>query len=488
VSEAPDPGLLDACAQVEKVMGLPLRVVPDAGEGSAETVPVAVGWSLAGDADRARLEAAAEMILRVARTDEEMQGLCSEIVERYEEVTLVYRISERLGAVLGEHAITRHVLQEAAQVLGAESGTIWLRNDHGELVPAARFPAAGSGPTDAPAEIFSALRDGKPWVSEPSAGEGAAVAVPLPSAEGEPFGLLALWGRSDDRSYRTGEVKLLVAIATLTSAFIRNDRLASGARRAEARKREDEIARQIHRGLLPHHEPRFPGLDIAGECSAAETVGGDYYGYLQLPDGSLGLAMADISGHGVGAALYMAAAKGALQAEARRILSPSDLLHRTNEALVGDFSRSDLFATTFVARFLPGGRSLEYANGGHNPPLLVRADGGVERLDPSGPALGLLRKVGYREESRTLNENDVVVVYTDGLIEARDAGGELYGAQRLEEAATRSRHLDARGILGQLLAEVTEHRGGDPTHDDVTLVVVKAIDELARGSGKGPIE
>jgi len=469
-----DDRLAQACAEVALSIQRDLRIAPTDPEASTPSVPVAAGWALVGDPDERRLRGAAELIGRLRRNDDEIQGLCAEVLERYEEVTLVYRLCERLGSVVGEAAIARLVLVEAARVLGARSGGLWLREGEG-LNAVASFPATPVRWNLTYTEALSVMRNGKPWVQEAGADGESAVAVPLPSPGG-PIGLLALWGRSSGRAYRSGDVKLLTAIATLTAAFIRNERLAAEARRSEARARDDEIARQVHRGLLPHGDPTMPGLEISGCCRAAENVGGDYYGYISMPDGSLGLVMADVSGHGVAAALYMAAAKGALQAEARRILSPAELLRRTNGALVGDFSASDVFATVFFGRFEPGGRGFEYANGGHNPPLLVRGDGSVEPLGPTGPALGFLPGLDYREESRRLEPGDVFVVYTDGLVESRDSKNRLYGMDRLREAAIHCRELGAADIRDRLLEGLESYCDGKTAHDDVTLVVIRAVE------------
>jgi sigma-B regulation protein RsbU (phosphoserine phosphatase) len=271
-------------------------------------------------------------------------------------------------------------------------------------------------------------------------------------------------------------VKLLTALASLTSAFVRNARLADRARSTESRKREHEIAQQIYQRLLPDREPDYPGLEIAAVCQAAERIGGDYYGFLEMPDGSLGIAMADISGHGVGAGLYMAATKGVLQAEAKRMVSPSDLLRRTNEALSADFSKFDIFATAFVARFATDARRLEYSNSGHHPPLFVREDGRVERLDRGGLALGVLPNVIYQEESRCFDPGDVLVVYTDGLIEAKNADNEFYGQERLERVTVGSRNLSAPELRDQILVDLARHTGDIPFHDDVTLVVARGVE------------
>jgi sigma-B regulation protein RsbU (phosphoserine phosphatase) len=185
--------------------------------------------------------------------------------------------------------------------------------------------------------------------------------------------------------------------------------------------------------------------------------------------------MADVAGHGVGAALYMAAAKGALQAEARRVFEPGELLWRTNQALVADFSKQDVFATAFFVRFLPGGRGFSYANGGHNPPVLVRADGKIEWLRTGGPALGIVPDRAYAEERRDFHEGDLLVIYTDGLIEARNAERRLYGIERLIEQVQLLRDNDARMVREHLLEDMFRHCGSTGLQDDVTLVVIRSV-------------
>lgn len=417
----------------------------------------------------------AENETALERAEREIDSLAAEILDRYEEATLVYRLCDRLGSVLGARAISRLVLEDAARVLGARAGQVWLR-ENGAVVPVASVPGGRLARWDAEDEgAFTALHDDRPWTMEAGDGREAVVAVPLPSPIGSPIGVLILRGRADGRSYRSGDVKLLTALAALSAAFIRNDKLAGEARRAEARKREDEITRQIHRSLLPDSDPVVPGLEISGICRAAENIGGDFYGYIPLPDGGVGVAMADVAGHGVGAALYMAAAKGALQAEARRVPAPGELLRSTNQALVADFSRQDVFATAFFARFSPGGRGFSYANGGHNPPLLVRSGGEVDLLRAGGPALGILPDRAYAEEQREFALGDLLIIYTDGLVEARDPERRFYGMERLIEQARLNRDGDARAIREGLLEDLFRHCGAKTLQDDVTLVVIRAV-------------
>jgi serine phosphatase RsbU (regulator of sigma subunit) len=415
---------------------------------------------------------------QLRQAEEEIRSLSSEILERYEEATLVYRLSDRLGSVLGVASISRLVLEEAVQVLRARSGRIWLC-DEGSIALVASVPeepmVSGAGRDAA----LTALHARRPWTSEEGDGTDPVAAVPLQSPEGPPIGALVLMGRDDPRPYRSGDVKLLTALAALTAAFIRNDRLADQARRAEAREREAEIAQQVYRSLLPQEDPDFHGLQVSGACVAADHIGGDYFGYLPMPDGSLGLVMADVSGHGVGSALYMAAAKGALQAEARRVFDPADLLRRTNESLVADFRSANVFTTAFFARFHPGGRRLEFANGGHNPPLLVRSDGRVERLESSGPALGMASDVDYQLRATDFRGGDLLLVYTDGLVESRDDERCFYGVDRLTRLACEARAASAEAIRRRVEQDLARHRGSGPAQDDVTLVAVKGVDSGA---------
>ncbi len=413
-----------------------------------------------------------ETACRLLDAEEEIRSLCGEVLERYEETTLVYRLVNKLGSVLGEEAIAGTVLEDAARVLGADSAEIWLQGeDHLELVAAVpSFPARPVVERPGPCK---AVLEGRPWIQESAEGMAPEIAVPIPGSTGEPIGAMVLIGRADKRNYRTGEMKLLTALATMLSAFIRNHRLAAKARLADSRAREQEIARQVYLGLLPERDPEFEGLAISGACISADTVGGDYYGYHPLPDGGLGVAMADVTGHGIGAAMYMAAAKGVFQAESRRVISPSDLLRRANEALESDFSRSDMFATAFFAHFKPGSDRFEYALGGHNPPILIRTSGRVEMLDRGGIALGILPDVQYEETSCRVEAGDTLVVYTDGLPEARDEDRTFYGLDRLKRLSVLHRTADADELRDRILDDLMAHTGGRSPSDDVTLIVIR---------------
>ena len=403
--------------------------------------------------------------------DPDVESLCREVLERYEEVTFVYRLCERIGAVLDESALARLVLSDVLAVLGADAGEVWLRCGEGLSLAASAPGEAAPLPLPAIAEV---AETGRTWVLDDERGAAAAAAVALPSSAGTPLGVIALFGRPTDRTYRTGEVRLLTAVASLTAAFVRNIRFGEAVRRADARRREDDIAYQVHRGLFPRHEPVFPGLEVSGGFRAAEWIGGDYYGYVPMPDGSLGVAVADVAGHGVGAALFMAIAKGALESEARARVSPAEILTRVNRVVASDLGAADLFATFFFAGIRPGGREIRWASAGHNPPVVLRASGEVAMLPPSGPALGLTGAAGWSDAATPLATGDVVVVYTDGVVEARDSGRQPFGLERLVAAARRP-GASAATIREHILLALARHTGPVAPSDDRTVVVLRAV-------------
>jgi serine phosphatase RsbU (regulator of sigma subunit) len=411
------------------------------------------------------------LIARVARQEIEIESLCAEIVERYEEATFVYRLSEQIGSVLGERAIAGLVVREAANVLGAHTAELWFKTEAG-LARVAAFPEGRAA--EPSVAIQETIATGRTWVCDAKTGSGASAAVALPDGYGSYLGALVLYGRPAGRSYLTGEMKLMAAIAALAAAFIRNERLAEKARGAEARRREDEIARAVHRGLLPRHDPLFAGLDLSGGFRAADGLGGDYYGYVAMADGSLGIAIADVAGHGVGAALYMAIAKGALETEARDTLSCGDVLGRVNEVLSSDFYSTDMFATSVFARFLPDARRFVWSNAGHNPPLVIRANGELEHLKACGPALGIVAGARWRDLETRFGPGDLLLLYTDGVVEARDANKQFFGVPRLIEAASLKAN-NAAAIRENVLDAVSRHVGARPFDDDLTILVARGV-------------
>jgi serine phosphatase RsbU (regulator of sigma subunit) len=235
--------------------------------------------------------------------------------------------------------------------------------------------------------------------------------------------------------------------------------------------RELATARALQAAILPERFPVAPGCDGAARMLAATTMGGDFYDFIELPDGRIGLVMADVSGKGVPAAFFMAVARTTLRSLATDSSGPAECLRRTNDVLCLQ-NPQEMFVTVFYAVFDPATGEFTYANGGHNPPLLRRADGRIESLSAvCSLVLGGMPEE-YQESSGRLHPGDCLVLYTDGVTEAFNAEGQMFGDERLH--ALVSQHVDgnAHTLVTQIFDSVIEFAGAAPQSDDITLAVL----------------
>jgi phosphoserine phosphatase RsbU/P len=236
---------------------------------------------------------------------------------------------------------------------------------------------------------------------------------------------------------------------------------------------ELRIAREIQMSSIPHEYPALPGWDIHGVLQPAREVGGDFYDCALLDERRLYVTLGDVSDKGVPAALFMAATKTRLGASVAAASSPAAVLTRVNR----DTARNNdqcMFVTVWCGILDLGSGRITYANAGHNPPAVRRADGRVEFLDiASAPALGIDEDAAYREGTTTLEPGDVLVMYTDGVTEALDVRQELFSEDRLRTELAASGLRDARDLAGRVLARVAAFAGEAPQADDIALLVLR---------------
>lgn len=239
-------------------------------------------------------------------------------------------------------------------------------------------------------------------------------------------------------------------------------------------EQEMATASKIQQSLLPDVPPDVRGVRMACRSIPAHVVGGDYYDFFRWDDSSLDLVIADVSGHNLGSALIMVETRSVLRAHAFRSGNAADALAVLNELLYDDLTRTELFISMFYAKFSAETRFLTYANGGHNPPLLLRCGRkGYIGLDADGMVLGVLKGVEFEEKNILLLEGDVLTFYTDGITESQNDSGELFGAERLYQALYAYRGAPPEEIIDGVLRRVHEFSGHKTLRDDVSLVVVK---------------
>jgi serine phosphatase RsbU (regulator of sigma subunit) len=235
--------------------------------------------------------------------------------------------------------------------------------------------------------------------------------------------------------------------------------------------RELATARALQSAILPERFPVAPGCDGAARMLAATTMGGDFYDFIELPDGRIGLVMADVSGKGVPAAFFMAVARTTLRSLATDSSGPAECLRRTNDVLCLQ-NPQEMFVTVFYAVFDPATGEFTYANGGHNPPLLRRADGRIESLSAvCNLVLGGMPEE-YQESSGRLHPGDCLVLYTDGVTEAFNAEGQMFGDERLHALVRQHADGNAHTLVTQIFDSVIEFAGAAPQSDDITLAVL----------------
>jgi serine phosphatase RsbU (regulator of sigma subunit)/ketosteroid isomerase-like protein len=247
--------------------------------------------------------------------------------------------------------------------------------------------------------------------------------------------------------------------------------LAQEIRERERVEQELRVARRIQQASLPKEVPTLEGWEISPHYQPAREVGGDFYDFLELPNGRLGLVVGDATGKGVPAALVMAAARSVLRALAQSSGSPGEVLVRVNEALCSDIP-SGMFVTCFYGILEPQNGRLSYANAGHNLPFCRRHDGHADELKARGMPLGIMPRMDYEEKKTTLETGDNTLFYSDGLVEAHDPQREMFGFPRLRSLV--AEHGEERSLGDLLLQKLYSFVGeGWEQEDDITLLTLR---------------
>jgi serine phosphatase RsbU (regulator of sigma subunit) len=291
---------------------------------------------------------------------------------------------------------------------------------------------------------------------------GTALIVPMRHGE-EKIGFMSLGRKLSDQEFEPDEIEFLAGVADQTSSAIYNLGLRKQAQ-------EYEEAREIQERLLPKQIQQAPGLEISGSWRPARIVGGDYFDVFKLSDSRLGLCIGDVSGKGMPAALLMSNLQAVVKALATDDISPKEVMGKVNRVMWRN-TTEDKFITLFYALFDAKERTLQFANAGHNAPILTRQDGTQICLEEGGLIVGALQESEYGQGQIDLRPGDRLVMFTDGVTEAVNTEEEEFGESRLIEACLRGRHLSAEALHHSLFEMVTGFCGGE-FNDDATILVV----------------
>ena len=299
------------------------------------------------------------------------------------------------------------------------------------------------------------------------------IAVPLQTND-RVIGLIYVDSPDMIREFTREDLGLLTVMANVAAIRIEHARLNEIELVERAMSKELDQAAHIQMGLLPSAPPKAEGMDIAGRTSPCRTVGGDYYDYLEFPDGRLGMLVGDVAGKGMPASLLMSS----LQARVKVLFEEGDRLAekitRLNKATTAH-TPDNRFITFFMTVADPATGELTFTNAGHNPPVLVRAKGGFELLNGGGMILGILPMAQYEEFQIKMERGDTLVLFSDGVTEAVNPADEDFGEQRLAALVASMQGKSAHEIMEAVHSEVARFTQGAPPADDITVVVARRL-------------
>jgi sigma-B regulation protein RsbU (phosphoserine phosphatase) len=424
------------------------------------------------------------------------QDTLQDLRAQIKRLTLLQEINQAFHSSIELNELLPTIFKEVIEAMEAEGGSIWLLDPAGEELEC-QIASGGGGEKlrgsrlklgeglagwvaqhRQPTTVDDVKRDER-WARDVGSAKRlefettSLISAPL-VVKGESLGAINVVNKIGADGFTPDDLGLLTSLANNAALVIKNAQLVEEVKEAERVARDMEIASDIQKSLLPAYPPQIEGVELAGRC--IPNVGGDYFDYFLMRDGKLGVLIADVSGHNVGSALVMAMTRLALRFESAHQPSVAGVLAATNRAMYADLSNAGLFITTFYTGYDPAKRVLAWANGGHNQPLLWRTrEQDVVWLDADGMLVGMLDDVEYEERQMTLDSGDILLLYTDGITEARNETGEMYGEDRLCQLVRENAHLSAQELLDHIYETAREWGHNVVQYDDVTAVVMKVV-------------
>lgn len=438
-----------------------------------------------------RLSDAGPAVLRVQQASDPLSSLLRDADPRSiaaitQRLRLVYDIGLTISQTLDEDSMLSLLLEKLFEVFPkAERGFIMLYDSRdGELT--AKTVRTRSGESSEIAISRSLVRDvitnGRGVLSVDAQMDGrfvvnksiqligvrSVVCVPM-IARDEIYGILTLDSTAAAGAFDPDDMALLLGIGGQAALSLANARLHSRLVRQELMEQDLALAKKIQARFLPKKPPEVAGYDFRSYYSSALEVGGDYYDFLELPESLWGIAVGDVSGKGVSAALYMVKLSSEIRYRSAGQSEPAKILERVNASIARD-SEEGMFVTAILLVLDPSTNRLRVASAGHMLPLVRRADGTVIALSsPRNTPLGALAGASFEQSAFELRTGDAVLVYTDGVSEAADHEDHFFGEERLLLAMRRSDGTP-EGILTEVLSAVKGFLGRQPQNDDITLV------------------
>jgi sigma-B regulation protein RsbU (phosphoserine phosphatase) len=444
--------------------------------------------------------------LENARLFDETQRLLKETEQQNAELQIINSVQEGLASKLDMPAIYELVGEKIRETFDAQVATIDTYERATKLLYSRYYLEADKAQRGTPYPIFGfrkhVIENRQPmiintdmarWVEEHDnpvylgLQPKAAIFIPMLAGD-EAIGVISLQNNDRENAFTEADVRLLTTLANSMSVALENARLWEQEKLyRKALQRELEIGREIQAGFLPEALPLVQGWEIAASLMSAREVAGDFYDAFELPDGNIGLVIADVCDKGVGAALFMTLFRSLIRVTSNReyfehngnsvpsLSMPERLEHAmtlTNNYIAKTHQGSGMFATIFFGILDPRERRLIYINGGHEPPLIVQSGKVRESLSKTGPAVGAIRDAHFEVHSVQLNPDEMFFAFTDGAPDAKDPHGAFFGRDRLLNIL-RGHCGSAQELIKIIEAELHHYMDGATQFDDITLLAVQ---------------
>jgi phosphoserine phosphatase RsbU/P len=436
----------------------------------------------------------AQLLGMVLHHEREARSAARELTERYEEINLLYFISEILASVLSVPEAATRILAEVADVLGARRASLWVYHaeDRRLHVAAAVGEEGRNGPISADdqesatAWVFrerqvlnlerGAVLASVPRLEPRPTPREAFLSVPInytpPGGGTRTVGVITLVGRRTNVRFSAGDSRLLAAIASQIGAALETQRLVQESLGQERLMRELELAHDLQLKLLPDPAAFEGPPEVAARCHPAESVGGDFYHLFRLPGDRFGIMIGDVSSHGFSAALIMALTMSAVAIYAQESGPPAEVLRRVHRALIKELESTEMYLTLFYGVLDPNAGHLIYANAGHPHAFHVDGQGTARRLGATAPPLGIAALDSYGEDLVTWGGGgNLVCLFTDGLTDWYPDHGAGVGEPSLVSDVVRMRGLKLDSILDHIFEATTETSVDIPADDRTALLV-----------------
>ena len=443
-----------------------------------------------------RLETQLEFLLpivsRFLLATLEVEHAANELAERYEEINLLYTISEILGRTVALEEAAQRILTEISETVGARKAVMLVHDATNRQLNAV---AALGVPLDkvssisvddtasVSARVFRASHplivepDQMIWDGEQAFRKGAMLSVPImwtsPRGGAEPLGVVNLSDRRSGQPFTAGDQKLMSAIATQIGTAIQNARLVRESLSQQRLRQEMQHAHDLQMRLLPNVDAVLPNATVAARVVPAESVGGDLYNLFRLGPGKTGVMIGDVSGHGYQAALIMALAMSASAIHAQTTAEPGETLNALLMSMRDELATTEMFMSLFYGVVDRNAGRLRYANAGHPHAFVIPKSGKVERLPALDPPLGM-GATTPQGTSRPWTTGDMLLLFTDGVSDARNRHGERLGEDQVVELARKHRDETPAQVIDRIFALLDQHTGDTRRRDDLTIVLLRS--------------